>query len=468
MGSLVGCNNDEVIETQGTVSFSITSKDADERSRIEERAAKILVSVKNASGVLVADKKELSLYSFGDDFLSEPLALGNGTYTLTEFIVLNRDNEVIYLTPIADSPLAYLVDEPLPISFSVTKDETTKVSPEVIKAEGYASSDFGYTTFSFNKVNTFQIFIAAFIFDEASTSLKLTDYQLVVKTGVDTVFNGFFDSTTSSLVLSEKNSSYNFTFIKEGFIPTVKTYTRAELKEQFQNNTLQAVLLDNTLTIGLVAHYPFSGSANDAGSNGFNGTVNGATLTTDRHGVANSAYEFNGLNQYISVPHNSAFNFSGDFTISFWAKIDENQVDNSNNSGVHDLIRKWNGNAQGYPFAIAFQGSTFAGEPKNNLQFAMFDGNACDNVAEAFSPVSNFNEFMHIVYQRKGDKLIYYINNQKAGEFDDITTCDRTNTANVTFGVRGQLLRYFKGKMDDIRFYERALNDFEIANLYVE
>ena len=33
---------------------------------------------------------------------------------------------------------------------------------------------------------------------------------------------------------------------------------------------------------GLVAWWPFSGNANDASGNGNNGTVNGATLTTDR------------------------------------------------------------------------------------------------------------------------------------------------------------------------------------------
>ena len=38
------------------------------------------------------------------------------------------------------------------------------------------------------------------------------------------------------------------------------------------------------LNNGLVAYYPFNGNANDASGNGNNGTVNGATLTTDRFG----------------------------------------------------------------------------------------------------------------------------------------------------------------------------------------
>ena len=47
-------------------------------------------------------------------------------------------------------------------------------------------------------------------------------------------------------------------------------------------------------TNGLVAWWPFTGNANDLSGNGNNGTVNNATLTTDRYGNSNCAYSFNG------------------------------------------------------------------------------------------------------------------------------------------------------------------------------
>ncbi len=49
-------------------------------------------------------------------------------------------------------------------------------------------------------------------------------------------------------------------------------------------------------TNGLVGWWPFNGNANDESGNGNNGNVNGATLTTDRFGVANKAYSFDGMN----------------------------------------------------------------------------------------------------------------------------------------------------------------------------
>jgi hypothetical protein len=56
------------------------------------------------------------------------------------------------------------------------------------------------------------------------------------------------------------------------------------------------------LTNGLVAYYPFNGNANDESGHGYNATVNGALLTTNQAGMANSAYAFDGINDYIQTP----------------------------------------------------------------------------------------------------------------------------------------------------------------------
>ena len=54
-------------------------------------------------------------------------------------------------------------------------------------------------------------------------------------------------------------------------------------------------------TNGLVGWWPFNGNANDESGNGNNGTVNGATLTSDRFGSINSAYSFNGINNNVTT-----------------------------------------------------------------------------------------------------------------------------------------------------------------------
>ena len=59
-------------------------------------------------------------------------------------------------------------------------------------------------------------------------------------------------------------------------------------------------------TNGLVGWWPFNGNANDESGNANNGTVNGATLTTDRFGDSSSAYDFDG-NDLIDI--NSLFDY---------------------------------------------------------------------------------------------------------------------------------------------------------------
>ena len=73
------------------------------------------------------------------------------------------------------------------------------------------------------------------------------------------------------------------------------------------------------LNEGLVAYYPFDANAIDQTGNGHDGTVYGATLTTDRFGKANSAYRFDGVNSYIQINDSPRFDLST-FTITAWAK----------------------------------------------------------------------------------------------------------------------------------------------------
>ena len=73
------------------------------------------------------------------------------------------------------------------------------------------------------------------------------------------------------------------------------------------------------ITNGLVAGYEFSGNANDVSGNGNDGVVSGATLTTDRFGNANSAYSFDGVDDYISAADSPTLDFSSSYlTVSAW------------------------------------------------------------------------------------------------------------------------------------------------------
>jgi hypothetical protein len=75
-------------------------------------------------------------------------------------------------------------------------------------------------------------------------------------------------------------------------------------------------------TDSLVGYWPFNGNAIDASGNGNNGTIYGAALCADRFGNANSAYSFNGVDNYIRVEDSPSLNINGHVSISMsaWVK----------------------------------------------------------------------------------------------------------------------------------------------------
>jgi len=84
--------------------------------------------------------------------------------------------------------------------------------------------------------------------------------------------------------------------------------------------TLFSLILVSYTLHAQIAYYPFNGNANDV-VGGFNGTVNGATLAPDRDGNPNSAYLFDGVDDFIEVMNSTAFNFGTDeFAVSLWIK----------------------------------------------------------------------------------------------------------------------------------------------------
>jgi hypothetical protein len=104
------------------------------------------------------------------------------------------------------------------------------------------------------------------------------------------------------------------------------------MKFKFFNAALIGLILStsslvSTAHAALIHSYDFSGDASD-GTGSANGTVYGATLTTDRYGIANSAYAFDGNDAIVA-------NFSSPATATFamWATWNGTQDDMLFNSG---------------------------------------------------------------------------------------------------------------------------------------
>lgn len=221
---------------------------------------------------------------------------------------------------------------------------------------------------------------------------------------------------------------------------------------------------------GLVGEYLFKGNAADSNPTELknDGSVyGGATLTTNRKGKSNSAYYFDGIDDYISIEDNTSTDFDNDqdFSISLWASVKFPQVVPSN--GIFDIVRKWSGDGQGYPYSISFLNENAAFGHNTFLQ-VRYDGSVCGNAPSEYSSTIDSEEWHHIVMIKQGNTIFQYLDNNNVSEVPDNTSCTTTNNSHITIGCRGQLVRFFNGKIDDIRFYNRALSAKEIHTLFEE
>ena len=209
------------------------------------------------------------------------------------------------------------------------------------------------------------------------------------------------------------------------------------------------------LNDGLTAYFPFNGNANDESGNGNHGTVNGAILTVDRMGKADSAFSFDGVDDYISIPDSEYidFDFDENFTVALWVKVASVQPDRGN--GDNDIVEKWSGWTP-YPYVIRYankSGKVYAARHSRPHSFTISSTKSL-----------NDQQFHHIAFIKNGKNLYLFIDGVQDGTTIDNSTTTKNNSP-LFLGKRGNNINYFKGAIDDLRLYKRALSPSEIQDL---
>ncbi len=207
-------------------------------------------------------------------------------------------------------------------------------------------------------------------------------------------------------------------------------------------------------TVGLVAYYPFNGNANDESGNGNNGTVYSASLTLDRFGNSNKAYSFDGNGDYISVADNDLFTFgSSSFSIALWTKI-------SLTTGTYYIMGHDEGGGNRNKWILWYS---------NTILFLHV--NSPSTIGYTVIAYNNWvvdeNKWYFITLIRNNDTFSIYINGQNEVSASDSRAIPDPN-APLRIGNAEGNTRYFKGNLDDIRIYNRALTAAEIGVLYHE
>jgi hypothetical protein len=224
-------------------------------------------------------------------------------------------------------------------------------------------------------------------------------------------------------------------------------------------------------TNGLVGWWPFNGNANDESGNGNNGTVNGATLTSDRFGNSNKAYSFDGLNDFISTNYSGVLG-TNNRSVSFWARHNNSFDPNQCASCSRKPVISYGSNVQG-PSQI---GKGFYCEFNIGLTGISFDGNETAAAYSTPSPVNDLN-WHHYVYvfnnvTNSSSVKIYQdaiLLTQLSYTYLPSSILNTLLGANMDFGRRTynqQGPSFYNGDLDDIGFWSRALTQQEISDLF--
>jgi len=212
------------------------------------------------------------------------------------------------------------------------------------------------------------------------------------------------------------------------------------------------VMLDTILDDpSLTAFFPFDGDAVEATGTGIAGTLFGPTLATDRFGMDEKAFYYNGFGDYTLIGNDlQLINDSSHFTISAWIKP------NLLTEGQNTILGEREPNGHNYQFAVIDHSIYFSLWDKGNEH--MFTGNP-GTIME--------NEWQMVTVTSDGSNLRLYWNDMLDSEFPGTYVPD-SHPSELYLGTWDGFSDMFDGEIDDVRFYNRALTQEEITQLVYE
>ena len=240
----------------------------------------------------------------------------------------------------------------------------------------------------------------------------------------------------------------------EKYLPETSNDNTSKLPPQIEEFSSSS----NSITKGLVAFYPFNGNAKDESGFLNHGNTFNVTLTSDRFSKANKAYSFDGSSSYIQVPNHVKNNFTGDFTLCVWVNANPGYGSASPWGNHNHIVSKWgNGGPGKASYSIGVTTGGYA------LSYVHDGVNTLGFVSTNFIPTGSW----HFLVSRYslGNLTIFY----DGKPIQTITNVVKPQNSNfpLDFGREGETNQaHFNGKIDDIRLYDRALNDAEILSIF--
>ena len=242
---LFSCEKNAVNTGKGTAEFSVALPDDGSKSAFSSDSGKVayqvMVSIEDLKGTVIMSDSLIPLYIFGTGYVSENVKLKTGQYKLTKFMVINPAGEVVFASPVEGSDLAYLVNDPLPILFTINAERVTRIIPEVLYVGQYTPGDFGYAAFGMQIIKPLHFWTACVLENSTGpTPSQYTTAKLTVYAPDGWHYTFKLEAAVNHLIIRGGYSLYTFLVEKEGF---------AQQKYQFSERELLATSVTNPLLL---------------------------------------------------------------------------------------------------------------------------------------------------------------------------------------------------------------------------
>jgi hypothetical protein len=220
------------------------------------------------------------------------------------------------------------------------------------------------------------------------------------------------------------------------------------------------------ITDSLLLYYPMNGNSNDLSGNNFHGTASGVTSVPDRYGVPNSAYYFDGVNDYIDFPLSNVLKPQFPLTIAFWTKLKQISISKCQFVNTDFVQNNYHGvwmnvNDPGH-LGITFGGGLGGCNPQNRINY---------RATELPLDTGIWYHVTGIIHSATNMELYINCNNSAA------TFAGGTGPVNVAYSnnISGTIGRMdyqingpaaqFWGYLDEISYWKRALSAAEVYTL---
>lgn len=224
-----------------------------------------------------------------------------------------------------------------------------------------------------------------------------------------------------------------------------------------------SLLKAQNINDSLLLYYPFNGNSNDYSGNNFHGTVVSAVLDSGVSGITNAAYYFNGVNSCINLPNDNKLKPQLPVSLSLWVHFDDLSAQYSQILTTDYTIDAYTGiwlglNPSSYELQVSYgdgtPGGTIPSHRRTKQGTTPLQTDKWYFVAVVIRGATDMDIYINCEndggsYTGTGDPIVYSSNPGSVGRIDVATVAPY----------------YFKGKIEELRYWNRALTTDDIDEL---